>query len=73
MGLPAGAGLALNVRSLFGYSCLKDRKQSPYQPSIGAIYYKHLKLEKHWEKWKSMCRFAWKSRRWTGSCAELLR
>lgn len=50
MGLPAGAGLALNVRSLFAFCLLSKSNQFPCQPSIGAIYYKHLKLEKHWEK-----------------------
>lgn len=53
MGLPAGAGFALNVRSLFAFCLLSKSNQSPCQPSIGAIYYKHLKLEKHWEKRKS--------------------
>lgn len=38
MGLPAGAGLALNVRILFGYSCLRDRKQSPCQPFVGLLF-----------------------------------
>lgn len=60
------------VSEFFGYFCLKDRKQSSCQPPIGAVYYKHFNLEKHWEKWKSMCRFAWESHRWTASCAELL-
>lgn len=72
MDLPAGTGAALNIRILFGFSCLKDRSNLPaIHPWV--LFITNISILRNTGKsGRVTCRFAWKSHRWTASWAELL-